>query len=103
MIAQGPLDAELFATVRESVARMNEMNQQIAALDAYIESAKSFFGFLAFGKKKAATRVLESFGLVLTRENAARVSDFLKRLKARVLVQDELQQLTGASGQIAAG
>ena len=82
MIAQGPLDPELFATMRDSVARISELNQHIAAMDAYVQSTQSIFGFLAFGKKKAAAQILAPYGLALSKENAERVRDFLLRSSA---------------------
>ena len=59
---------------------------------------KASSGFSAFGKKKAATQILAPYGLALSKENAERVRDFLLRLKARLLVHDATQQLTGSIG-----
>ena len=67
-------------------------------MDAYVQSTQSIFGFLAFGKKKAATQILRAYGLALSKENAERVRDFLLRFKARLLIHDATQQLTGSVG-----
>ena len=95
MIANGPLDVELSAAVA-SEPSVATLNQQIAALQAYIASTAGLFGFLAFGKKKAAATVLASFGLPLSSETAKRARDFLNAIKARVVANQTLDQLTGS-------
>ena len=99
LIKKGPLDAELAAamptTTPASGPAVASLNQPLAALEAYIPTTASFFGFLAFGKKKAAAAALAKFGLPLSRDNAVRARDFLARVKARVLVGQAIGQLKG--------
>ncbi len=89
-IEQSPLDGELLAIVRNGLPVLPQIAQQIAALDAYTASAKSFLGFLAFGKKSAAAKVLAPYGLQPSAENSARVSTFLTGLKSRLILRDTL-------------
>jgi hypothetical protein len=98
LIAQGPVDPELAAAMPSGAAGQSvaTLNQQIAALQAYIPRAGTLLGFFAFGKKKAASQVLAQFGLPLSGENAKRANDFLSRVKARLLVTQVVNQLTGA-------
>ena len=62
-IESASLDRELLATVRDALPSIGGIAEQTAALDAYVESTKRLLGFLAFGKKSAAAKVLGKFGL----------------------------------------
>ena len=88
-----PLDGELRAIVADGVPRVAELAQQTVALQAYIASTKSFLGFLAFGKKSTATKVLAGYGQQLSLEAAVRVEKFLNLLRARLLARNALAQL----------
>jgi hypothetical protein len=92
-IEQSPLDRELLATVRDALPTLGQIAEQTAALEAYIETTRKLFGFLAFGKKSAAAKVLAEFGLQPSRENASRIVAFLAALKARLLARDLLEQI----------
>jgi hypothetical protein len=94
LIAQGPADPEL-AAAYPTYPALTSVNLNLTALEAYLPSAASFLGFLAFGKKKAAAAVLAPLGLQLSPDNAKRARDFLLRLKARILVQQAVDHLIG--------
>ncbi|HLL91278.1 MAG TPA: AAA domain-containing protein, partial [Tepidisphaeraceae bacterium] len=80
----GPLDAELAMTVRADPPAAGAINEQLATLAAYLDSAKSFLGFLAFGRKSAAAAVLNRYGLTRSPANAERVRSFLTGFRARL-------------------
>lgn len=87
-IEKAPLDRELKAILGNSPPSLPQIAQQTAALDAYSESTRHFLGFLAFGKKSAAAKVLAQFGLQPSAEAATRVSSFLTAIKFRLLLAD---------------
>jgi len=98
-----PLDSELLAIVRDALPSIGQIAEQTAALDAYAESTRSFLGFLAFGKKSAAAKVLAKFGMQPAADKATRVANFLTALKARLLLKDVLAQVApgAVSGALA--
>jgi hypothetical protein len=79
-----PLDSELLTLVRSEVPTLSTVAQQVVAVSAYLESAKKWFGFLYFGKKKAAEAVLTKYGLTLSADNGKRLFRFLTGLKFRL-------------------
>lgn len=97
IVSQGPLDAELAATLRDGPVALATVNQRLAAVDGYLAVARRFWSFLAFGAKKQATAVLAPYGLGLTPDNATRVRGFLTGLRARLLLQAACDELTGAA------
>ncbi|HEX4124411.1 MAG TPA: AAA domain-containing protein [Tepidisphaeraceae bacterium] len=96
-VRQAPLERELIATVRDALPTLGQIAQQNAALDAYIECSHHFLGFLAFGKKSAAAKVLAVYGLQPSPANVRRISAFLAALKARRLLGDLLAHLAPES------
>ncbi|MBX3378063.1 MAG: DUF4011 domain-containing protein [Phycisphaeraceae bacterium] len=85
--AEGPLDAELLLTVRSNPPTAASLGASIGSLEAYLRSTKSIFGFLAFGKRRAAERVLSPLGLALNPESAERARTFMSRLRALLVVR----------------
>lgn len=95
ILAAAPHDAELQAALSDAeVARLNPL---IAALEQYLRAMAGFFGFLAFGRKRAAAGALAPFGLPLSRGNAERVRGYLAATKARRLLEDALGRAADAS------
>jgi hypothetical protein len=94
LAASGPLDTELNAVHAGSKPPLATINQQIVSLERYLSATRSFLGFIAFGRKKAARLVLSVYGLSVGQENATRVRAFLTGLKARILLQDAVCQWT---------
>lgn len=68
---------------------------QIGSLEQYLASARGFFGFLAFGAKKAAANVLKAFGLPLDLQAAERLLAFLKQVRAAMLLQNTVAEIEG--------
>ena len=62
---------------------VGSLNPQLAALEAYIPTAGTFLGFLAFGKKKAASQALATFGLQRSGANRIRKENKPKGCKRR--------------------
>ncbi|MEO0586952.1 MAG: AAA domain-containing protein [Planctomycetota bacterium] len=90
-----PLDRELRLALGDSLPGLAKVNQGIADLERYLASTASWLGFLAFGARGAAARVLRDYGLPRTAEHAQRVAAFLRGVKARVLMSDALNALRG--------
>jgi hypothetical protein len=95
VLRAGPLDADLSMVVKSAVPSMPEVNEQLAVLAAYIDSQKSFLGFLAFGKKSAASKVLNRYGITLSRPNAERAHAFLTAVRTRLVLNALNAELLG--------
>ncbi len=78
-------DAELALLARSAATDLQTIATQMVVLENYRSSSNKWYGFLAFGKKKAAAEVLIKYGLTLSPENAKRVLDLLTGLKARLI------------------
>ena len=70
----GPVDAELWLTVRDDPPTMRAIAEQLAVLEAYIDASRRWYGFLLVGKKSAAAKVLKPYGLRRTPADAARLA-----------------------------
>jgi hypothetical protein len=92
-LGTSPLDGELLEIVRPALPTVAEIARNVAALDAYLAVVGTFFGFLAFGKKSSAAKVLATYGLQPNVESARRVSAFLTGLKSRLLTAGALARL----------
>lgn len=92
-LGASPLDRELLEIIRPALPTVAETARSIATLDAYVAVAGTFFGFLAFGKKSAAAKVLATYGLQPNVENARRVAGFLPALKWRLLTTAAMVRL----------
>ncbi|QOV87323.1 AAA domain-containing protein [Humisphaera borealis] len=90
-----PLDAELLAQYRRQPFDIAQVLRWQSALETYLPIAKSFLGFLHGSKKKAASPVVEFFGLGLSFESASRVRDFLGGLRARLETWDATAKAIG--------
>jgi len=95
----GPLDVDLALTARTESIRMSELNTSIADLQHYGEVAAKWYGFVMFGVRSAATRVLKRFGLTRTIENSARLATFLTRYRARIVLTDLTEKLSSVGGE----
>ena len=91
-----PLDAELSLTLQPTPPNAGEVTAQLGALEAYLAVASKWYAFLAFGKKGAAAKVLQRYGLALSPASAARVRDFLAGLRGRYAFLAIDRQLTNA-------
>jgi len=88
ILAQGPLDPELLPIHRDEPLKSSQIAPWLLALDAYLTSAALWYGFLCFGRKKAAAQVLQHFGLALNVANARRLKTFLIGVRARLTLLD---------------
>ncbi len=95
---EGPLDPELLMTVRATPPNVAQLAQSIGTLEGYLASAKSILGFLAFGKRKAAAKVLSPLGLALTPETADRARTFMARLRSLIVVRATLDGMGEEAG-----
>ena len=95
----GPLDAELLAAIAGRSPSASLLTDQIASLERYLAVAGSFWQFLAFSRKSAASGVLASLGLSLSAANASRAATFLGRLRAAVVVEQSLAMLSGRTAR----
>jgi AAA domain/REase_MTES_1575/Protein of unknown function (DUF4011) len=73
----------------------NDLQRDADALVAYIEVAGKWNAFLAIGRKREATLVLQKFGLALDVPSATRVCEHLLRLKDRVTLSFLTHELSG--------
>ncbi len=90
-----PRDPELLAAVRDQPPTVAALSQQLGALEAYLPTAGKWWGFLFFGKRSGAARVLAPLGLPLNQASAARARAFLSWLRAAIVLRTTLDQLTG--------
>lgn len=91
--AAAPLDAELLVFIRADVPPLPRIAQDLAILRTYLDTAHRWFGFLLFGRKKAAAQVLARYGFTLSIDQSRRLHAFLSGLKARLLLQGFLAGL----------
>jgi hypothetical protein len=82
--ATAPLDPELLAQYRRQPVDINWVLRWQSAVETYLPTADSFFGFLQGGKKAAALPVMQYFGLGLSRQSAERARAFLAGLRVRL-------------------
>jgi hypothetical protein len=97
VLRNGPLDTELSLIARGAMPSMATIAQHLATLDAYIAVAPKWYAFLAFGKKSAATKVLQIYGLPLDLPSAQRLRNFLLGLRARLTLAAILSGLSGTA------
>lgn len=91
--SEGPLDAELLMTIRAAPPDVVALAKSIGTLESYLASARSILGFLAFGRKKAASSVLTALGLALNVENAERARTFFARVRSLQVVRSSLDSM----------
>ncbi|MDB5304232.1 MAG: hypothetical protein JWM97_1781, partial [Phycisphaerales bacterium] len=94
----GPLDGELAAAARERDAQAPPSSQQLADLAAYQHVAGKWYAFLPLKAKARALPVLNSYGLTLGADNAARLHKFLTGLRARLTLADVRGRLAAKRG-----
>lgn len=91
-----PLDGELAAAARSQPPQLFQVNQQIAALDAYLEIAGKWYGFIYFKRKSDASAALKPYGLPLSADAAQRLRTFLLGLRDRLHLQAIHNELNAA-------
>jgi hypothetical protein len=94
----GPPDAELSLAVRDNLPDLSLITQQLAQVAQYLESATKWWSLLAFGPRKQAAAVLNRYGLTLEPSSAGRVRAFLTALRARLVLRDLVNELSGGVG-----
>jgi len=93
--ASAPLDLELLAQYRRQPFDIAQLLRWQSAIETYLPVSQSFLGFLHGAKKKAASPVVEFFGLGLSFESATRVREFLSGLRARLETWDATTRAIG--------
>lgn len=88
-------DPQLYSTLQASTFPLPTLSQHILALERYLPTATAWWGFLAFGRKSAATRVLSGFGLPTDAASAATVLAHLKAFRAAAILDDSISRATG--------
>jgi REase_MTES_1575/AAA domain/Protein of unknown function (DUF4011) len=101
-IQERRLDAELELLAHTSAIGLPAIAEQMVVLQNYCSASQKWYGFLAFGKKKAAALVLIKYGLTLSADNARRVLELLTGLKARLMAKAALDQLGYSSSAMPA-
>ncbi len=90
----GPLDRELWLTVKPDPPLPGAIAPQLGALDAYLAIASTWHAFLHFGAKSRAAKVCQAYGLTRDPQQADRLRAFLRGLRARWVLADLYDQLT---------
>lgn len=93
-VKASPLDPSLAVTAKSMNLTPPAINQQITALQDYIDSTKRLLGMLSFGVKNAAKAVLSPFGLPLDAGSATKLKGFLEAYRDRVLLRFLASELT---------
>jgi hypothetical protein len=88
-------DPELLAAVRDNPPTITALNAQLGDLEAYLHASGKWWGFIAFGARSRASRVLTPLGLPLNPESATRARSFLQWLRAALVVRQTLEELSG--------
>lgn len=89
------LDPELSLNLAGRLPPITQLNTEMAALASYESIADKWYGFLFFGRKGAAGKILASYGLPTDKESAARVREFFAGLKSRILLREHYEQQLG--------
>ncbi len=92
-VVDGALDVELSLGTRDMPMAASTLNQDIADLQAYLDAAQKWYGFLAFGAKKRAGEVVRKFGLRRNPAEAERLCQHLTGVRARLVLSEGLRQL----------
>jgi hypothetical protein len=79
---ESSLESELGMIVRERVPTAAEIAGQLGAIEAYLATARAWYGAVMIGRRGAAAKVLRGYGLPLTPEAGERVRVFLTTLRA---------------------
>jgi hypothetical protein len=97
LVAQSPLDAELELVARDAPPKASQIARQMAELDAYLAVAGAWYGIFCFGARKQARTTLAGYGLQLTPAQAQRLKTFLQAWRARLVLTQLHDELTGTS------
>lgn len=95
VLQEGPLDRELLQIHKDEPLRASQIAPWLVILDDYLDIAAKWYGFVCLGRKKAATPVLQRFGLRLNAVDAARLKTFLTRLRAHLALLDFHDSVVG--------
>jgi hypothetical protein len=88
IVGAGPLDAELLQIHKDEPLKSSAIAPWLITLENYLACATRWYSIFCFGRKKAATALLQRFGLALSPENAGRLKTFLTGLRARLMLCD---------------
>lgn len=94
-IEKHSLDSELVLNLAGSLPPMTEINSAIATLTRYEAIADRWYGFIFFGRKSEAEKVLSGYGLTADKPSATRVREFLAGIKSRLLVREHFENHLG--------
>lgn len=92
---ESPLEDEIWLIVKDDLPSHRAIAEQLGALEQYLESAEKWWGFLAWGAKKQAAKVLRGYGLGRNTAAAERLRGFLKGLRERIGLTVIVGRLTG--------
>lgn len=90
-----PLDAELSEFIKDDPPKMSEIARQTQTLDEYLRVKSKWWGFLAFGAKSSAKKLLADWALPADVPAAERLRGFLVGYKHRMVCDGLLAELTG--------
>lgn len=94
-VQSGPLDAQLSSGIGAAPPPMAQLNEQSAALDAYLRVAGRWYGFACVGRRRAAAAVLRQYALAADAGSAARAARFLGGVRARLVLGQLERELSG--------
>jgi AAA domain/REase_MTES_1575/Protein of unknown function (DUF4011) len=92
-----PLDASILLIVQLSMPTPAVLEADKQALSEYEASGKGILSFLSPGKKSAATKVLQKYGLGLNAADIQRCRVFLEGVKQRLALRLTIAELAGES------
>lgn len=93
-----PADGELALAASQGLSAA-ELTPWLGKLSSYLQVARRWYVVFLFGRRRAAREVVERFGLSLAEETATRVSNYLRRLRARHVVESLTARLLGTGNE----
>jgi hypothetical protein len=96
-LGKGTTDRELSLATKGNPPSLAELFRDLAALESWLEVAGRWYGLLFFGRRSRAAEALRRYGLPVSVESARRLNEFLKRSKARQILDDLALELGYAS------
>ena len=88
-----PLDSELQLVVGSDLPNLRTLNEHISLIEWYRKKMRSWTRIFAFGLKRKTGKLLGSFGLVPSDEDAEKLEHFFKGLRDRLILAHSARQL----------
>ncbi|HVW00392.1 MAG TPA: AAA domain-containing protein, partial [Planctomycetaceae bacterium] len=98
-VEREPLDVELGAALRESRPMLTAVRAELGELEAYLASARHWYGWLMFGRRSKAFALVKRYGLPPTQASAQRLRDALAGYLKRRTLQTVLDEFVADAAQ----